>query len=57
VRTLQPDFDHNCNGIKGTDPQGRAYEDLYCSSTKQYGLAVFGDSVSTSSRRLLRTLQ
>jgi hypothetical protein len=45
----QPEFDHNCNGISGTDPQGRSYEDLYCAGTKQYGLAVLGDSASTVS--------
>lgn len=41
-----PEFDHNCNGISGTDPQGRSYEDLYCAGTKQYGLAVLGDSAT-----------
>lgn len=37
-------IDHNCNGIKGRDPAGRSYEELFCSGTKQYGVIVLGDS-------------
>ena len=40
------DVDHNCNGIKGTSPTGKSYEDLYCAGTKQYGLIALGDSAT-----------
>lgn len=39
--------DYNCNGINGTDPvSGQSWEQVLCSGTKQYGIAVLGDSVS-----------
>lgn len=38
--------DSNCNGIYGTDSQGRPYEDLFCKNTSQRGFAVVGDSVA-----------
>jgi acyloxyacyl hydrolase len=37
--------DYNCNGISGKDPAtGQSYKESLCANTKQYGVAVFGDS-------------
>ena len=42
---LDPNVDHNCNGIFGVDSvTKKSYEDLYCSGTKQYGTVLLGDS-------------
>ncbi|CAE1290414.1 AOAH [Acanthosepion pharaonis] len=48
VKAIDSDVnvDSNCNGIYGTDSQGRPYEDLFCKNTNQRGFAVVGDSVA-----------
>jgi acyloxyacyl hydrolase len=41
------DTDYNCNGIKGTNPAtGNSYEQDFCAGTKQYGVAILGDSAA-----------
>ena len=42
----QADVDHNCNGISGTDSQGRSYEDVLCANSQPRGIAVLGDSAA-----------
>ena len=33
-------LDSNCNGIKGTDNRSIPYEELFCKTTQQFGVAV-----------------
>lgn len=38
-------MDHDCNGIFGTDvKKQKSYENLFCSNSKRFGVAVIGDS-------------
>lgn len=37
-------IDHDCNGIFGKADTGKLYEDMWCSGTKRFGVAVLGDS-------------
>jgi acyloxyacyl hydrolase len=47
VNNYGASVDHNCNGIKGTDPNsGKSYEELLCEGTPQYGFIVLGDSAA-----------
>jgi acyloxyacyl hydrolase len=47
---LDPNIDHNCNGIKGVDPvSGKSYEDVLCGGLNR-GIGVIGDSISAHFR-------
>eukprot|EP00276_Gloeochaete_wittrockiana_P015046 CAMPEP_0184336098 /NCGR_PEP_ID=MMETSP1089-20130417/4522_1 /TAXON_ID=38269 ORGANISM="Gloeochaete wittrockiana, Strain SAG46.84" /NCGR_SAMPLE_ID=MMETSP1089 /ASSEMBLY_ACC=CAM_ASM_000445 /LENGTH=547 /DNA_ID=CAMNT_0026661037 /DNA_START=11 /DNA_END=1654 /DNA_ORIENTATION=- len=48
--TLPPEFDHNCNGIKGSNRQHQSYEDLYCGSSDPRGVIILGDSATAHFR-------
>eukprot|EP01084_Bolivina_argentea_P110558 197377_1 len=37
-------IDSNCNGIKGVNNKSIPYEDIFCKSSQQFGIAVWGDS-------------
>jgi acyloxyacyl hydrolase len=37
-------LDHDCNGIFGKADTGKTYEDLWCTGSKRFGVAVLGDS-------------
>lgn len=37
-------FDQDCNGIYGINNKGKTYEELFCSQSKRFGVAVIGDS-------------
>eukprot|EP01133_Synstelium_polycarpum_P005655 gene5655-6525_t len=39
-----PNTDWNCNGIYGTNDQGRSWEDVLCGSSNPMGLLMAGDS-------------
>ena len=44
--TASAAVDHDCNGIHGVDPSGRAYEEMLCASTPRRGLIILGDSAT-----------
>eukprot|EP01114_Cavostelium_apophysatum_P007754 TRINITY_DN19938_c0_g1_i2.p1 TRINITY_DN19938_c0_g1~~TRINITY_DN19938_c0_g1_i2.p1 ORF type:complete len:562 (-),score=85.30 TRINITY_DN19938_c0_g1_i2:69-1754(-) len=39
-----PSIDHNCNGIKGKNTQGKAWEEVLCGNSGPLGTIVLGDS-------------
>lgn len=48
AKTINSDIhtDSNCNGIYGSDPSGRPYEDIFCKNSNPRGFAVIGDSIA-----------
>lgn len=48
--TFSPHKDYNCNGINGTDPRGRDYENLFCANSGQRGIIAIGDSATAHFR-------
>lgn len=44
------DVDHNCNGIRGTAPSGKSWEEELCGGTMNKGIAVLGDSAAAHFR-------
>eukprot|EP01094_Clydonella_sp_ATCC50884_P007385 TRINITY_DN1655_c0_g1_i1.p1 TRINITY_DN1655_c0_g1~~TRINITY_DN1655_c0_g1_i1.p1 ORF type:complete len:545 (-),score=164.11 TRINITY_DN1655_c0_g1_i1:102-1736(-) len=43
-------YDHNCNGISGSNGKFQSYEKLYCEGTQQRGIAILGDSATAHFR-------
>jgi len=50
VTSLGADVDHNCNGIYGTDTDGKTFEDKWCSTSGQLGVIAIGDSATAHFR-------
>jgi len=50
LQNADPNVDSDCNGIKGVNPSGQSYEDLYCSKTSRRGVAILGDSAAAHFR-------
>jgi hypothetical protein len=47
--SIQPDVDHDCNGIFGIDPKtGKPWEDELCAGTQPMGVAILGNSAGNT---------
>jgi acyloxyacyl hydrolase len=47
VNDYDASTDHNCNGIRGTNPStGRSYESELCAGTDPHGVVILGDSAA-----------